>query len=56
MSESSSRKAMTLLLAGNGLVVPSLKFKQDKVSAIWDFLPGYGRVTAPSSRSSELIT
>ncbi|KAH1039897.1 hypothetical protein J1N35_041640 [Gossypium stocksii] len=56
MSEGSNRKAMTVVPAGIGLVVPAPKFKQRKVSAIWDFPPGCGRVTAPSSRSSEVIT
>ncbi|KAH1107227.1 hypothetical protein J1N35_010995 [Gossypium stocksii] len=56
MSEGSSRKAMSMVLAGNGLIVPASKFKQCKVSAIRDFPPGYGRVSAPSYRSSELIT
>ncbi|KAH1097136.1 hypothetical protein J1N35_014057 [Gossypium stocksii] len=56
MSEGSNKKAMTMVSAGNGLVVSAPKFKQRKVSATRDFLPGCGRVTAPSSRSSELIT
>ncbi|KAH1046771.1 hypothetical protein J1N35_037555 [Gossypium stocksii] len=52
MSQGSSSKAMTLVLVGNGLVVPALKFKHSKVSVNWDFPPGCGRVAAPSSRSS----
>ncbi|KAH1108141.1 hypothetical protein J1N35_011909 [Gossypium stocksii] len=52
MSEGSSRKVMTMVLAGNGLVVLASKFKQWKMSAIRDFPPGCGRITAPSSRSS----
>ncbi|KAH1107867.1 hypothetical protein J1N35_011635, partial [Gossypium stocksii] len=56
MSEGSMRKVMTMVPVGNGLVVPALKFKQCKVSTIRDFPPGCGRVTAPTSRSSELIT
>ncbi|KAH1082915.1 hypothetical protein J1N35_022676 [Gossypium stocksii] len=55
MSEGFSRKAMTMVPAGNGLIVPAPKFKQRKMSAIRDFPPGCGRITALSSRSSELI-
>ncbi|KAH1114216.1 hypothetical protein J1N35_007594 [Gossypium stocksii] len=56
MSEGSSRKAMTMVLAGNGLVVAHPKFKQCKVSVTRDCPLGCGRVAALSSRSSELIT
>ncbi|KAH1114072.1 hypothetical protein J1N35_007450, partial [Gossypium stocksii] len=37
-------------------IASTLKFKQRKMSAIQDFPPGCGRVTASDTRLSELIT
>ncbi|KAH1031534.1 hypothetical protein J1N35_043708 [Gossypium stocksii] len=34
----------------NGLVAPTLRFKQCKVSVVRDFSPGCGRVAAPITR------
>ncbi|KAH1107800.1 hypothetical protein J1N35_011568, partial [Gossypium stocksii] len=54
-SDSQSKGGSGKVPTGSGLVVPGLKFKQRKVSAVWDFLLGCGRVTAPNSRSSKQI-
>ncbi|KAH1056273.1 hypothetical protein J1N35_034338, partial [Gossypium stocksii] len=37
----------------NGLVVPAPKFKQCKVSVVWDFLRRCSRVATPVTRPSE---
>ncbi|KAH1073128.1 hypothetical protein J1N35_025456 [Gossypium stocksii] len=42
--------------AQNRHVAPTPKFKKRKVSAVRDFLPGYGRVAAPITRPSEQAT
>ncbi|KAH1039533.1 hypothetical protein J1N35_041276, partial [Gossypium stocksii] len=53
---SSSFKVMVKVLAENVRIASTPKFKRHRLSAVRDFPPGCGRVTAPSSRSSELIT
>ncbi|KAH1097024.1 hypothetical protein J1N35_013945, partial [Gossypium stocksii] len=46
-----SIKVMEKVPIGIEHVVFALKIKQPKVSAVRDFLPRCGKVTAPSSRS-----
>ncbi|KAH1063791.1 hypothetical protein J1N35_028778 [Gossypium stocksii] len=54
-SDSQSEGGSGRVPTGSGLVVPGPKFKQRKVSTIWDFPPGCSRVTAPNSGSSKQI-
>ncbi|KAH1097101.1 hypothetical protein J1N35_014022 [Gossypium stocksii] len=56
MSKGSSGKVKAMVLVDSGRVASAPKFKRRKVSAIRDFPPGCGRVTAPNFGSSELIT
>ncbi|KAH1082845.1 hypothetical protein J1N35_022606 [Gossypium stocksii] len=56
MSNGSSGKGKSVVPVDSGRVASAPKFKRHKVSAIQDFLPGCGRVTAPNFGSSELIT
>ncbi|KAH1056251.1 hypothetical protein J1N35_034316, partial [Gossypium stocksii] len=51
-SEGRSRRVPTK----NGLVAPTPRFKQRKVSAVRDFPPGCSRVAAPITRPSEQAT
>ncbi|KAH1031480.1 hypothetical protein J1N35_043654, partial [Gossypium stocksii] len=52
MSKRSFRhKVMVKVLAENVRIASAPKFKQCRVSAVRDFPPRCGRVTAPSSRS-----
>ncbi|KAH1097342.1 hypothetical protein J1N35_014263 [Gossypium stocksii] len=51
-SDEGSRKVPTR----NGLVAPATKFKQRKVSVVWDFPPGCSRVAAPIARPSGQAT
>ncbi|KAK5825525.1 hypothetical protein PVK06_020369 [Gossypium arboreum] len=44
----SSNKVMIVVLAGSVCVASALKFKRRRMSAIWDFPPSCGRVTAPN--------
>ncbi|KAH1031479.1 hypothetical protein J1N35_043653 [Gossypium stocksii] len=50
---SSSHKVMAKVPAENVCIASTPKFKRRRVSAVQDFPPGCGRVTAPSSRSSD---
>ncbi|KAH1097343.1 hypothetical protein J1N35_014264 [Gossypium stocksii] len=53
--EGPSIKVMVVVLAEDKLIAPAPKFKQRKVSAVWDFPLGYGKVAAPNSGSSKQI-
>ncbi|KAK5785517.1 hypothetical protein PVK06_040109 [Gossypium arboreum] len=46
---------MTVVPTGSGHIASSPNFKRHRVSAVWDFPPGCGRVTAPNFRLSRQI-
>ncbi|KAH1114781.1 hypothetical protein J1N35_008159 [Gossypium stocksii] len=50
-----SVKVSAKVLAENERVASSPNFKQRRVSVVWDFLPGYGRVTASNFGLSRQI-
>ncbi|KAH1046735.1 hypothetical protein J1N35_037519, partial [Gossypium stocksii] len=47
---------MVVMSAENELVAFAPKFKQRRISAVWDFPPGCGKVAAPNSGSSKQST
>ncbi|KAH1097886.1 hypothetical protein J1N35_014807 [Gossypium stocksii] len=52
-SSSCSEEGLGRVPTGDRLVAPTPRFKLHKVSAVWDFSPGCGRVAAPVTRPNE---
>ncbi|KAH1039221.1 hypothetical protein J1N35_040964, partial [Gossypium stocksii] len=56
MSSSLSEGRSGRMPAEDGHIGPAPRFKQCKVSAVWDFSPGCGKVATPVITSSEQAT